>query len=115
MAITEAYAGTWTSTLTETTLNTTTPETADGIYQVFVDIDPLALGDTLDLRVKEKVIAGSVQRTLLTANIGPADPTADDNCWVSPSMILMHGWDVTIDQVGGTVGKLIPWSIRKVA
>ncbi len=115
MAITEAYAGTWTSTLTETTLNTTTPEVADGIYQVFLDVDALVLGDTLEIRVKEKVISTSTQRTIFTSHVGPADPSADDNCWVSPSLILLHGWDVTIGQIGGTVGKLIPWSIRKVA
>jgi hypothetical protein len=115
MAITEAYAGTWTSSLTETTLNTTTPETTTGIFQVFVDVDPLALGDTLEIRVREQVIAASAQRTVFTAHVGPSDPSADDNCWVSPSLILMHGWDVTLDQMTGTVGKLIPWSIRKVA
>jgi len=111
MAITEAYGGTWTSTLTVTTLNTTTPETTDGIYQVFVDIAALALDDTLELHVREKVISTSVQRTGIAAHIG----LAADSCWVSPSFILMHGWDVTIKQVGGAVGKLIPWSIRRVA
>jgi hypothetical protein len=115
MAITEAYSGTWTSTLTETILNTTTPETTDGIYQVFVGIDPLALGDTIEIRIKEQVLSTSPQRTLLTASVGPGNPSADDNCWVSPSLILMHGWDVTLDQIGGVVGKLLPWSIRKVA
>jgi len=115
VAITQAYGGTWTSTLTTTTLNTTTPETTAGVYQILVDVDPLALADTLEIRIKEKAIASSAQRTILTAAIGPADPSADDNCWVSPSLILLHGWDVTIGQIGGTVGKLIPWSIRKVA
>ena len=112
MAITEAYGGTWTSTPTETILNTTTPETTVGVYEVWVDNDPLALNDTLEIRVKDKVIATSAQRTAFTAHLGPSDAS---NCAVAPSLILMHGWDVTIKQVGGAVGKLIPWSIRRVA
>ena len=115
MAITQAYGGTWTSTLTETILNTTTPETTVGIYQVFVGIDPLVLGDTIEIRIRDRVLSTTPQRTLLTASVGPADPSPDDNCWVGPSLILMHGWDVTLKQIAGTVGKLTPWSIRKVA
>jgi hypothetical protein len=33
--------------------------------------------------------------------------------WVSPSLILMHGWDVTLDALTGTI--TCNWSIRKAA
>jgi hypothetical protein len=33
--------------------------------------------------------------------------------WVSPSMIVLHGWDWTLDALAGTVTVL--WSIRSVA
>jgi hypothetical protein len=33
---------------------------------------------------------------------------------VAPSLILLHGWDVTMTKVSGT-GRTIEWSIRKVA
>jgi hypothetical protein len=33
--------------------------------------------------------------------------------WVSPSLILLHGWDITLLAVSGTI--TVNWSIRKVA
>ena len=36
-----------------------------------------------------------------------------DRSRVSPSLILMHGWDVTLDALAGTITVL--WSIRQVA
>jgi hypothetical protein len=37
-----------------------------------------------------------------------------DPLWVSPSFVLMNGWDMTLRQTAGT-GRAYPWSIRKVA
>jgi hypothetical protein len=114
MAITEHVTGSQTATInTEHTLNTTTPETTDGIYQVFIDIDAMALGDITEIRVKEKARTGDTQRTCLKAVLAH-DPSADDNLWVSPALVLMNGWDVTLKQTAGT-GRAYPWSIRKIA
>lgn len=97
----------------EHTLNTTTPETTDGIYQVVVDVGAMALADFTEIRVKEKAISGGTQRTAFTAILAHA-PSADDSLWVSPSLILLHGWDVTLRQTAGTA-RAYPYSIRKVA
>lgn len=114
MAISEAYSGTQTATInTEHTLNTTSPETTDGIYQIVIDINAMALGDTTEIRVKEKAISTGTQRTAETFVLSQA-ASADSNLWVSPSLILLHGWDVTLKQTAGT-GRAYPWSIRKVA
>ena len=114
MAIAEHASGTQTATInTEHTLNGTTPETTDGIYQFFVDLDAMVLGDILELRIKEKAISGGTQRTGLTAILAH-DPSTDSNLWVSPSLILLHGWDFTLKQTAGT-GRAFPWSIRKVS
>lgn len=114
MAITELYSGTQTTVLsTEHVLNTTTPETTDGIFQVVLDISQMTLGDALEIRVKEKAISAGTQRTAWTQVITNA-ASADEGLWISPSVILMHGWDVTLKQTAGTV-RGYPWSIRQVA
>lgn len=114
MAISEAYTGTQTAVVsTEHTLNTTTPETTDGIYQLFVDVANLAAGDALEIRVKEKVVSAGSSRVIF-ASILVGAQGADSAAWVSPSLILLHGWDMTIKQTAGTA-RTFPWSIRKVA
>jgi hypothetical protein len=114
MAISEHGSGSQTAVInTEHVLNATTPETTDGIFQFVVDIDAMAVGDTTELRIKEKCRTGDTQRTILTSVL-LNDPSADSNLWVSPSYLLMHGWDFTLKQTAGT-GRAYPWSIRKVA
>lgn len=112
MAITELYSGSQTATIsTEHTLNTTTPATADGVFQVFVDTANMVAGDVLELRIKEKCRTGDTIRQVMVSTLAGAQ---SDPLWVSPSMILMHGWDVTLKQTAGT-GRAFPWSIRQVA
>jgi len=112
MAISEAYSGTQTATIgTEHVLNTTTPETTDGIYQLVVDLANMAAGDILELRIKEKPISTGTQRTAWTQTFSHAQ---SDPLFMSPTVILLHGWDMTLKQTAGT-GRSFPWSIRKVA
>ena len=112
MAISEAYSGSQTATIsTEHTLNTSTPETTDGIYQVWVDTANMVAGDIVELRVKEKVISSGTIRQVMVTTLSGAQ---SDIAWVSPSLILLHGWDVTLKQTAGT-GRVFPWSIRKIA
>lgn len=112
MSISEHATGSQTAVIsTEHTLNGTTPETTDGIFQVFVDVANMVAGDILELRIKEKARTGDTQRQVLVATLAGAQ---SDPLWVSPSLILMNGWDVTLKQTAGT-GRAFPWSIRKVA
>jgi hypothetical protein len=112
MALTEYLAGSQTCVITtEHTLNTTTPETTAGVYQLVLDLNALAAGDTLEIRLKEKAGAATTQRLLLLDTLTgvQAEPL-----WMSPSLHLRHGWDMTVKQTAG-VGRAIPWSIRRAS
>lgn len=103
--------GTQTATIgVEHTLNTTTPVVEPGTYQLYVDVAAMLSGDTLEIRVKEKVRSGGTQRlaTMDTLSGVQAEPA-----WVSPALILLHGADFTVKQTAGT-GRSYPWSIRVV-
>jgi hypothetical protein len=113
MAISEHATGSQTATIGTEHILTANPETTDGVYQVFIDIDAMALGDTVEIRIKEKARTGDTQRTIETFVISQ-DPSTDSNLWVSPSFVLVNGWDVTLKQTAGT-GRAFLWSIRKVA
>lgn len=114
MAISEHTSGSQTASIgTEHILNGTTPETTDGVFQFVVDINAMAAGDALELRLKEKCRSGDTQRTIFSSYFVGA-PSAEGALWVSPSFLLLHGWDFTIKQTAGT-GRAFPWSIRKVA
>ena len=116
MAISEAFAGSEAVSTTEWSLPRDASyaagsnQTGDGVYQIFLDLSDMVSGDELQIRVYEKVQAGDTQRIVYQANlIGPQSPAI----WVSPSLILIHGWDVTLDAIAGTI--TVTWSIRQVA
>ncbi len=111
MAISEHSSGSQACTLdTEHTL--TGAESTDVIAQLWIDVNPIAAGDVLVIRVKEKCLTGGTQRLVWEAAVGPTPPT--QKMWVSPTMILLHDWDVTLEQTDGT-GRTFDWSLRKVA
>ena len=115
MAISEAYSGTETVTTTEWSLtgddNSLAAITTDGIYQCFLDLNALAAGDLYVFRVYEKVLSGSTQRLVFSATFGGAQ---GEPVWVSPSLILIHGWDMALLKLAGT-DRAIDWSIRSIA
>lgn len=115
MAITEAFSGNETVSTTEWSLTTDTAgpdaDTSDGVFQVFLDLNALAAGDTFQFRIYEKVLAASTQRVVYEANFTGVQ---GHPVWVSPSLVLLHGWDATLDKIAGT-DRSIDWSIRKVA
>lgn len=112
MAISEHATGSQTATIsTEHTLNGTSPETTDGIYQLVIDTANMAAGDTTEIRIKEKARTGDTQRQIFVSTLSGAQ---SDPLWVSPTFVLMNGWDMTLKQTAGT-GRAYPWSIRKVA
>ncbi len=116
MAITEPFAVSETITTTEWSLTTDTAgpdvNTDDGIYQVFLDLNALADGDVFAFRAYEKVQSADTQRAFFRQDFTNAQGADDD--WASPSFILLHGWDFTLQKITGT-DRLITASVRKVA
>lgn len=117
MAITELITGTETVTTTEwslatdTSYDTSDAQTADGVYQVFLDVSDMVAGDRLRIRVYEKVRSGDTQRIVYQDVLDGPQP---EPIYVTPSLVLMHGWDVTATALaGGSI--VVNWSIRQVA
>lgn len=114
MPIAAAYEGSATIGATLYSLpnasTTLTPITVDGVYQVFVDFGAMTVTEEYEVTVLERVTSGGSQREIFKAVISGTTAPA----WVSPSLILMHGWDVQIRKLAGT-DRSIGWSIRQVA
>jgi len=117
MAITEAFAGSSTIGTTEWSMTTNTAgpdvETSDGIFQAFIDLNALALGDVFEWRLYEKAQASDTQRVYHMVTWAHAQGT-DAAGAVTPSFILINGWDMTLKKNAGT-DRAISWSIRKIA
>lgn len=113
MAITVAYTGTATISNTEYSLvaNSTslTSSTDVGVYQVFIDTTTMLAGDEYEIDIKEKVVSGGAQKNIYTATLDGAQSSP----FVTPTLVLMLGWDVTMIRITGT-SRSIAWSIRKV-
>lgn len=115
MAISEAYtdAGTTISTTEYSLTNDSTTiatQTADGVYQAFLDLSAMAAGDEYRVRVYDKVDSAGTQRVIYEATlIG-----VQSQIFVTPPLLLIHGWDFTLDKIAGT-DRSIRWSIRKIA
>lgn len=113
MAISQVYTGTATVGVTELSLvsGTTTLQSVatPAVIQVFIDTVNMASSDQYEIDIKDKVISGGTQRSLYVATLigkqsGP---------FVTASLILYHGWDVTMTKIAGT-DRSFSWSIRKV-
>jgi hypothetical protein len=114
MAIVELYNNIETVSTTEWSMTTDTAgpdaDTTDGVFQLFVEVAAMASTDQFRIRIYEKVRSAGTQRVVYDAVLTGAQPGP----FVSPSLILMHGWDMTIIKVAGT-DRSIEWSIRQVA
>jgi len=115
MAITEAFSGSASISTTEYSLpnssTTLTPQTGDGVYQLFLDLNALVAGDEYELKIYEKCRTGDTQRVVERWSFAG---TQSLPLFASPSLILMHGWDITLNKIAGT-NRTINWSIRQVA
>ena len=92
---------------------TTTPSsvTDDGVYQLWVDGGAMLKGDEFIIKILEKVEAtGGTQKPVFSATLSDVQ----SEVFVTPSLILMHGWDMTIAKVAGT-DRAFDASIRKIA
>lgn len=114
MAIVELYSGTEAVGATEHYLTSDTTSvgavTTDGVYQLFLDLNDMVATDILRIRIFEKCRSGDSQRVIAEWILRDAQSTPS---WVSPSFILMHGWDMSATALTGTITVL--WSIRQVA
>lgn len=114
MAISQLYAGSEAVGTTEWSCTTDTAgpdvDTTDGVFQIFLDVSDMIAGDQLQIRLYEKVQSTSTQRVAFQAILTGAQSAP---VWVSPTFILLHGWDVTLDALAGTI--TVEWSIRQVA
>lgn len=115
MAISELYAVTETVSTTEWSFTTDTAgpdaDTTDGVFQGVFDVSALAAGDTFRFRLYEKANSGSAQRLMYEAILVGAQA---EPLFTVPSVILMHGWDMTWTKIAGT-DRSIVGSIRQVA
>ena len=113
MAITEAYTGTATVGVTELSLvsGTTTLQSVatPAVVQIFIDTSAMLSGDEYEIDIKDKVTSGGTQRSLYLATLDGRQ----SGPFVTASLILYHGWDVTMTKVTGT-DRSFSWSIRKV-
>ncbi len=111
----EAYTGSETISTTEWSLTTDASgpdaDTNAGIYQVFVDLSALAAGDTFVFKTYERVRTGDTQRVVYEVNFTGAQ---SQPVWVSPSLILGVGWDMTLDKLAGT-DRAINWRISRIS
>lgn len=114
MAISEHASGTRTAgTPPEAsfTVMGTDGDTNDGVYQLFVDLNNLARGDTVEIQCLEKVLSSGTARLVWEATMANAQ---DEPIFASPPLVLMHGWKFQIKQTTGSA-RSFDWSIRKVA
>jgi hypothetical protein len=107
---TEAISTTEHSLATDTSYDTGDAQTSDGVFQVFLDLSDMVTGDQLQIRVYEKVRSGDTQRIVEEWVLQGAQAKP---IFATPALILMHGWDVTLDALAGTITVL--WSIRQIA
>ena len=86
--------------------------TTAGVYQLWVDcVGVLAKGDEFAIRGYEKVEAtGGSQRLFMKAILSDVQ----SEVFVTPTFILMNGWDFTLQKVAGT-DRAFDAVIRKVA
>lgn len=85
--------------------------TTDGVYQLWLDLNALAAGDSFELRIYEKVQSAGTQRLVDIWNFTGAQGKPHS---VISSLILTHGWDMTLKKLAGT-DRAIAWSIRQIA
>lgn len=90
-----------------TTLATTT---SDAIVQFFLEVTNISAGDDFSFVVKEKVTTSSLQRVVYSARFDGSQGSV----FVTPSLVLMNGWDATIKKTAGT-DRNIGYSVRQVA
>lgn len=115
MALSEAFTFSALVSTTELSIisgtSTLQNNTTIGVYQLFLDLSPLANGDIFEIKIYEKVRSTSTKRVVQTFAVANAQSAPN---FVTDSFILVNGWDMTIVKISGT-DRTIEGSIRKAA
>ncbi len=107
MAVSVNTSGTQTATLdTEHTLATITDP---GTYQLIVDLDNLANGDVVILRIKVKAFTGQSSKLLFSAIY--ANDQGSQCLAISPPIPAPIEFVATLEQMDGAAGRDFPWAI----
>lgn len=85
--------------------------TDDGVYQLWIDAGTMAKADVFRIRLYEKVEAtGGTKKIFFQTRLMGVQA----EIFVTPTFILINGWDMTITKIAGT-DRAFDASIRKVA
>lgn len=85
--------------------------TDDGVYQLWIDASNMVKGDEFKVRLYEKVEGtGGTKRVFFQQTLSDAQT----EIFVTPTFILINGWDMTIQRTAGS-DRAFDASIRKVA
>lgn len=91
-----------------TTLQTITD---DGVYQLWIDAAAMAKADEFRIKLYEKVEGtGGTKRVFAQWTL----LGVQTEIFVTPTFILINGWDMTIQKIAGT-DRAFDASVRKVA
>lgn len=116
MTLSEKYAGsngTWGTEFSLSAGSTSIQaRTSAGLYAAWIDSTNLARGDVYVLRAYEKVVSGGTQRIAFAALI-PGMGLAPDKLWTCPPLMLLNGWDFTLQRLTGS-DRTIEYSIKAV-
>jgi hypothetical protein len=85
-------------------------DSTDGVFQLFVDCSNMQAADTIEIVLYEKILSSGSQRIIFTSYFTGIQ---DEPVFVSPAMVLMHGWAFGLKQLAGTA-RSYDWSIRKL-
>jgi len=85
--------------------------TTDGVYQLWID-DQTNMTKTEEYRIKikETCRASGTQRLIFSATI----KGVQSEMFCTPMLILMNGWDMTIQKIAGT-DRAFDASIRQIS
>lgn len=111
--ITQHANGSQTATLDTEHFLGTDPDTTAGAFQFLVETNNLANGETLEVRVYEK-IRDSSDTAQECLHMFPLTHTQEEPLLITPTFLLLNGWRFSIKQIGGT-GRSFQWSVRKAA
>lgn len=85
--------------------------TTDGVYQLWIDAYAMAKADEYRVRMYEKVEAtGGTKKVFASWSLLGVQAEV----FVTPTFILMNGWDMTIQKIAGT-DRAFDASIRQIA